>query len=152
MKSKEQILKSKSVYLHDWSESKRFGVISDFEQLNLSESDFKAKESPYPNKEYWAEKVDRAKKVIPNWNDIKILFASYSYENYSGDAFVLFSKDGELFEVNGSHCSCYGLEYQWSPEPVVLKELEHRLTVGTFGTNSYCGNEFNEELKKLLGI
>lgn len=45
-----------------------------------------------------------------------ILLASYTYENYSGAAFVLFEKDGTLFEVNGSHCSCYGLEDQWEPE------------------------------------
>lgn len=47
---------------------------------------------------------------------IEILVAAYSYGNYSGDAFVLYRLDGELFEVNGSHCSCYGLEGQWKPE------------------------------------
>jgi hypothetical protein len=45
----------------------------------------------------------------------ELLFAWYEYEDYSGDTFVLFRKDGELYEVNGGHCSCYGLEDQWEP-------------------------------------
>lgn len=44
--------------------------------------------------------------------DVKILLASYTYEDYDGSAFVLFLRDGKLYEVNGSHCSCYGLEGQ----------------------------------------
>ena len=52
-----------------------------------------------------------------------ILLASYTYENYTGDAFVLFERDGQLFEVNGSHCSCYGLEGQWEPEETTKDAL-----------------------------
>ena len=56
-----------------------------------------------------------------------ILFANYENECYEGYAFVIFrGKDGILYEVNGSHCSCYGLEDQWEPEPIVLKELKNR--------------------------
>lgn len=52
-----------------------------------------------------------------------ILLASYTYENYTGEAFVLFEKDGLLFEVDGSHCSCYGLEGQWDPEETTKEAL-----------------------------
>lgn len=48
-----------------------------------------------------------------------VLAAAYTYEGYSGSAYVLFEKDGKLFSVNGGHCSCYGLEDQWKPEEVV---------------------------------
>ena len=61
---------------------------------------------------------------------VEILFASYGGGYYDGFAFVLFSKDGKLYEVNGSHCSCYGLEGQWSPEEVVIEELLHRIKKG----------------------
>lgn len=81
-----------------------------------------------------------------------ILFASYGEDNYSGDAWVLFEENGKLFEVNGSHCSCYGLEGQWEAEEVVLPELENRLTKGTFGQDNYSDNEFANELKTFLGI
>lgn len=81
-----------------------------------------------------------------------ILFASYDNANYSGDAFVLYSLNNKLFEVNGSHCSCYGLEGQWKPEEVSLEGLKHRLLNGTLGSDSYIVNEFANELKQFLGI
>lgn len=87
-----------------------------------------------------------------DYEDINILFASYSYENYSGDAWVLFEKNEELFEVNGSHCSCYGLEEQWEPEKVELKELYNRVINGSFGEDHYSGNEFKKEIKLFLDI
>lgn len=46
----------------------------------------------------------------------EILFAVYTYEDYMGDAFVIFHRDDRLYEVHGGHCSCYGLEDQWEPE------------------------------------
>lgn len=88
-----------------------------------------------------------SKLPVPN-----VLFGSYSYENYSGDAWVLVEENGKLFEVNGSHCSCYGLEQQWEKEEVCLPELEQRIVKGTFGTDSYCSNEFKNELLTFLGI
>lgn len=46
----------------------------------------------------------------------KILLASYDNEDYEGSAYVLFERDGKLWEVTGGHCSCNGLEGQWDPE------------------------------------
>jgi hypothetical protein len=115
------------VFLNDWSDQE--DVLSDFDG------------------ERWEWKSE--KKVQ---RDIKILFASYGHENYSGDAWVLFEQDGKLYEVSGSHCSCYGLEGQWNPEEVVLEELEHRLLKGTFGEDDWSGNNFKEELCKFLGV
>lgn len=48
--------------------------------------------------------------------DIFIVYAEYDIGDYCGDAHVLFIRGGKLFEVHGSHCSCYGLEGQWSEE------------------------------------
>ena len=58
-------------------------------------------------------------------DDINILVAYYSYENYSGEAIVIFEQKGKLYEVEGSHCSCYGLEGQWSPEEITQEYLNH---------------------------
>lgn len=77
----------------------------------------------------------------------KILFASYRYEDYSGSAFVLFSEDGELYQVHGSHCSCFGLEDQWSPEKVNLEALEKSVEA-----SSYTFNHCQTELRKFLGM
>lgn len=65
---------------------------------------------------------------------VNVLLAIYTYEGYEGNAFVLFEKDGALYEVNGGHCSCYGLEDQWQPELVSLKEIKHRIEHGYLGS------------------
>lgn len=85
-----------------------------------------------------------------NLRGVKILLASYGQGGYEGDAFGLFERDGELWEVNGGHCSCNGLEGQWEPEKTNIEALRHRLSKGEMGTNGYCGNEFADELSKVL--
>jgi len=56
-----------------------------------------------------------------------IVYGFYSYEDYSGYAYVLYrDEDGVLWEVEGSHCSCNGLEEQWSPGEVTLQYLKNR--------------------------
>lgn len=57
---------------------------------------------------------------------VEILYAEYDFESYEGYAFILFKKDDELYEVNGGHCSCYGLENQWEPARVTVKSLMMR--------------------------
>jgi hypothetical protein len=34
--------------------------------------------------------------------DIDFIYAHYDYEDYSGEAHVIFIQDGKLYEVNGS--------------------------------------------------
>lgn len=48
--------------------------------------------------------------------DADIIYASYDQADYEGEAHVIFVKNGLIFEVNGSHCSCNGLEECWVPE------------------------------------
>lgn len=60
---------------------------------------------------------------------VEILYACYNSEAYEGWAQVIFRKDGILYEVNGSHCSCYGLEGQWEPEETTVKALLFRPNV-----------------------
>ena len=93
------------VYFNDWEGSKLEGLKADF---GITDADLIG---------------------------VEILHADYTYEDYSGDAWVLFKKDGKLYEVNGSHCSCYGLSEcnyvgntttQWQPEEVTKEELIRR--------------------------
>lgn len=60
-----------------------------------------------------------------------ILYAWYEYENYSGDAWVIYERDNKLYEVHGGHCSCNGLEGQWKPEETSWQALKHRLDNGS---------------------
>lgn len=57
----------------------------------------------------------------------KILLATYTYADYSGSAFVLYIENGKLYEVHGSHCSCYGLEGQWDAEETTPEALKFRV-------------------------
>lgn len=78
-----------------------------------------------------------------------ILLAVYTYEDYDGSAFVLFERNGILYEVNGSHCSCYGLEEnQWNPEETSVEALRHRIVNGNLGSG--YGGLFADDLQKIL--
>ncbi|AMQ66494.1 integrase [Bacillus phage Shbh1] len=132
MKTIEDIIQQNPVFLNDWSDEVE--VFRDFYGKRWSWEDYEDDE------------------VLEYFKGDNILFASYGYANYSGDAWVLFERDGKLFEVNGGHCSCHGLEGQWEPEEVVLEELHNRLLHGTFGEDDWSDNNFKQELCEFLGI
>lgn len=84
-------------------------------------------------------------------NDVggEVLFAAYTYEDYEGDAFVLFQNDGKIFEVNGGHCSCYGLEGQWEPEETSKDALLKRLNGKAYGVMKIYNKEIRSVLNQL---
>jgi hypothetical protein len=87
----------------------------------------------------------------PDLKGAKILLAWYGYGDYDGSAFVLFERDGKLYEVNGGHCSCYGLEGQWDPEETSVEALRYRIVEGELGKSSYYDEGmFDVALKKIL--
>ncbi len=152
MKTLKKIIKQAPIYLHGWVEDGKIGVISEFNQLYISKKEYEATEAPYANVESWLQSKDLVKKYLKEWENINILFASYGQDNYSGEAFVLFEQDGKLYEVNAGHCSCYGLENQWTPEETNIEALKHRLINGNMGRDNYSGNEYANELINFLGI
>lgn len=68
----------------------------------------------------------------------EVLYASYNYGCYEGDALVIYRKDDKLYEVNGGHCSCYGLEGQWQPEETFPEALKKK-------SLDFCDNEQKQE-------
>ena len=83
-------------------------------------------------------------------NGAFVLLAEYTTGGYEGSAFVLFERDGQLYEVNGSHCSCMGLEGQWSPEETSDTALVHRIKNGNLGSDYYDGDVFGQKLLSML--
>ena len=83
-------------------------------------------------------------------DDCHILFASYELGDYCGQAFVLFVQNARLYEINASHCSCYGLEDQWEPEETMLSALQHRIQHGTL--NSMLGGYEQEVLAEIARL
>lgn len=110
------------MYLNDWKDSGEAGMLEDFG-------------------------IDKSK-----LDGADMLLASYTYEDYSGSAFVLLRRDSKLYEVNGGHCSCYGLEAQdycggsgtqWEPEETSKEALQKRI-------DSYEFDGLRDELRAVL--
>ncbi len=69
----------------------------------------------------------------------------------SSSFFLLKHKGTEkLFEVHGSHCSCYGFEGQLQLEETNIEALKHRVKNG--GNVFYCGgyDENETENQKIV--
>lgn len=76
----------------------------------------------------------------------ELLLAWYGTGSYDGNAFVLYKKDGKLFEVNGGHCSCHGLEEQWEPEETTWEALAMR----SWGSYSSGELEAGQAMSQLI--
>ena len=81
------------------------------------------------NVEDVASVANEFKEPVKNLDGIELLYARYEKSDYECNAFVLFQKDGELYEVRASHCgcSCMGLEGQWIPSRTTVAALRMRL-------------------------
>lgn len=62
--------------------------------------------------DYAAVVGDYGKQTPP---ETAIVYAGYSYEDYSGAALLVWRDGDKWFENNDGHCSCNGLE-NWEPE------------------------------------
>jgi len=86
----------------------------------------------------WSCKEDVARDFVVEVSDLgNVLFAWYGYGDYCGSAVVVFERDNKLLEVNGSHCSCFGLEGQWDPEKTSVEALMHVLKEGYKFSSEY---------------
>lgn len=81
--------------------------------------------------ESWADVQSNFSTDAPE--PFKVLYADYDYEDYSGYATVLWrNEDGSFGLVNGSHCSCYGLEDQWDVEEISDVAMRGELARDTY--------------------
>ena len=82
---------------------------------------------------------------------LKVLIAYESVGNWGCDSnsfFLLEDEQGNLFEIHGSHCSCYGFEGQLQLEETSVKALLFRLDngKGVYFSGGYDYNtEFNDK-------
>lgn len=76
-------------------------------------------------------------------DELKVLIAIGSSDyNYEGDIWVLYEKNGKLYEVSTFHDSISG--FDWDPEEVSMEELLNRFIEGTFF------NKFGEKVKSKI--
>lgn len=94
-----------------------------------------------------------------DWNDVKkqfeidqpepeAIYASYDGGGWDGSATVFFRDGDQYFTVDGSHCSCYGLEGQWDPEPYTKEQFINALkTRSWYHAKQQAVNEILKELE-----
>lgn len=114
-------------------------------------SNYSGNESGYDYGEIDETDIEKAK------NDLKDMAVLVAYESVgswgcdSSSFFLLKHKETEkLFEVHGSHCSCYGFEGQLQLEETNIEALKHRVKNG--GNVFYCGgyDENKTENQKIV--
>ena len=76
--------------------------------------------------------------ILETLNSAKVILAAYDIDGYEGSAYVVYEKDGMLYTVSGSHCSCYGLENQWSPCESALEIIQANIET------NYLWNDLSE--------
>ena len=77
----------------------------------------------FPNAEGMLHSFEAHKNSLEGY---EVLFAAYGGRSYEGKAIVVYRKGDELYEVGGSHCSCNGLEGQWTPALINREYLRKR--------------------------
>lgn len=106
-------------------------------------------------KEHLVEQYGADEKELKKF-DILVAYESVgSWGCDSSSWFLLRNKEtGQLFENHGSHCSCYGFEGQWGPEPATLEYLKSDkfyFSTGGYdsdeGGNKAAVKQFVEKLK-----
>lgn len=106
---------------------------------------------------YGSESYELDPKVAKQLLDLEILIAYESVGSWGCDSssFFLFKgKDGTLYEMQGSHCSCMGFENQFSLEETNTKTLKMKKPeyfTGGYDNNAddnvKAVNEFIDNLK-----
>lgn len=87
--------------------------------------------------------------IIENF---EVLIAYESVGAYGCDSssfFLLKDKEGKLYEVHGSHCSCFGFEDQFNPEETLIEALKFRIEKSNghsvFSTGGYDNNSYENQ-------
>lgn len=104
--------------------------------------------------DYYSYDSDEDEKALKDFPEPEeVLLAAYSYEDYSGSAWVVFRNGDKYYIVSGGHCSCNGLEGQWEPE--IYESAELLLSVlekggWYYGVEKKYVEEVKEKLRKRI--
>jgi len=73
----------------------------------------------------WDSNTEASKKFLANNPEPeKVFYANYDTDSYEGSALVIWYDKGKYYFLQGSHCSCYGLEESgFDPEVYDTKKV-----------------------------
>lgn len=141
------------IYLNFWEKDEFIGMVADFSGININKKGFYSDVCRFVDgeRDLLERKAAMAAELEKEqWKEIDIILASYSPYNYDMTAFVLFRKNGDLYEVSLSHCLCGGLDGHWHPQKTTIEALRHCLDNGTLGKGYDGENIFANELREAL--
>jgi len=95
-------------------------------------------------RDHWVSSWEVSKEETDKYNPVAAYESVGSWGCDSSGWFLIQNREtGELFEVHGSHCSCYGFEDQFKPEPTTLEYLKSEKFGLSFGgyDNDEAGNK-----------
>lgn len=96
---------------------------------------------------YYSDEGSNGAKVKNALEDLTVLIAYESVGSWGCDStsFFLFKDSkGKLYELHGSHCSCYGFEGQFRLEKTERQALMYRVNDKRSGVFCAGGYDFNE--------
>jgi hypothetical protein len=100
--------------------------------------------TPSENYTYGETTEQDIKEAAELLKDKTVLIAYESDYDYGATSFFLLQdQQGKLYEVHGSHCSCFGFEGQLDLEETTMKALKFRLE--NDGVLFYCDEDDNED-------
>lgn len=85
-------------------------------------------------------------------DDLEILIGYESVGSWGCDSssfFLLRDKEGKLYEVHGSHCSCYGFEGQFELEETTIEALKFRINESYNHSVFYTGGYDDHEKENI---
>lgn len=89
--------------------------------------------------------------ILKTLNSSIVHLAWYGAGTYDGQSMVIFESSGILYEVIGSHCSCYGLEGQWKPEETDWRALRMRELDDYYDSEKQAGEYLKELCDQKIG-
>lgn len=112
--------------------------------MTTTQTDAMTSDAPSPYKDEWEggdwSSVQNDFKMTEAKPD-EVILAAYGRDGYDGYANVLYRNGNAYFYASGSHCSCYGLEEQWSPEEYTLETLVAALERSGGERYGFCGSD-----------
>ena len=94
--------------------------------------------------------IEKANDLLKN---MEVLVAYQSVGSWGCDSSAFFllkdKTDGKMFEVHGSHCSCFGFEGQLQLEETTIEALKFRINNAKylFSTGGYDNNDSENKQK-----
>lgn len=129
-------------------------VLQDLEKMSEQEVINHLVENYSGERESWPTSDNQKNDLKKLLEQYEVIIAYESVGDYGCDSSSFFllkhKENGKLFEIHGSHCSCYGFEGQLDLEETDVESLRARVENG--GNIFFCGGYDNNETENQKAV